>query len=132
MKAKRMIASIVEIGLGIGLMICCLQGILDEYWSGMGGALIGVGIVQLVRNIRYQTDPNYRENVDVQAGDERNKYLSMKAWSWAGFYYVMIAAVGSIVLKITGYDQYSVMAGGTVCLIALLYWVSYLFLRKKY
>ena len=132
MKAKRMIASIVEIGLGIGLMICCLWGILDEYWSGMGGALIGVGIVQLVRNIRYQTDPNYRENVDVQAGDERNKYLGMKAWSWAGFYYVMIAAVGSIVLKIAGYDLYSVIAGGSVCLLALLYWLSYLFLRKKY
>ena len=132
MKAKRMIANIVEIGLGTGLMICGMEGILDSYWSGMGGALIGMGIVQLIRSIRYQTDQDYRENVDVEAADERNKYLGMKAWSWAGFSFMMIAAVGSIVLKIAGYDLYSVMAGGSVVLIALLYWVSYLFLRKKY
>lgn len=132
MNSKRIIASILEIAMGIGITICGMAGILDEYWSGMGTALIVVGALQAARIIRYKVDADYRENVDVQTRDERNKYLGTKAWSWAGFYFVLIAAVGSIVLKIAGMDGYSVMAGGCVCLIILLYWVSYLYLRKKY
>lgn len=132
MNIKRMIASIIEIAIGICLAVCGATGIVDEYWSGMGTALIAVGALQIARNIRYKVDADYRENVNVQAQDERNKYLGMKAWSWAGFYFLMIAAVASVVLKIAGFDEYSIMAGGSVCLIVLLYWLSYLYLRKKY
>ena len=132
MNIKRMIASIIEIAIGICLTVCGMTGIVDEYWSGMGTALIVVGALQLLRNIRDKVDTSYRENVDVQAKDERNQYLGIKAWSWAGFYFMMIAAVASVVLKIAGFDDYSVMAGGSVCLLVLLYWLSYLYLRKKY
>ena len=129
MKAKRMIACIVEIAIGIALWIWGVMGTADGYWSGMGGALIGMGIVQLIRSIRYQTDQKYRENMDVEAADERNRFLGMKAWSWAGFYYMVIVGVGSVALKIAGFGLYSVFAGSSVCLIALLYWLSYLYLR---
>ena len=132
MNNKRIIASIIEIAIGICLTVCGIIGIVDEYWNGMGTALIVVGVFQIARNIRYKVDENYRENADVQAKDERNRYLGMKAWSWAGFYFMMIAAVASVVLKIAGFDGYSIMAGGSVCLLVLLYWFSYLYLRKKY
>ena len=130
--SKRLIACIVEILLGVALTVCGALGIVDSYWSGMGTALVVVGGLFLVRQIRYRTDKTYQENVDVEVNDERNKYLSMKAWSWAGYLFVMICAVASIVLKIIGQDQYSVIAGGCVCLMVLLYWVSYLIVRKKY
>ena len=132
MNIKRMIASIIEIAIGIFLVVCGVTGIVDEYWNGMGTALIVVGAIWRVRNIRYKTNVTYRENVDVAVNDERNKYLSTKAWSWAGYFLVMIAAVASVALKIAGFDGYSIMAGGSVCLIVVLYWLSWLFLRKKY
>ena len=130
--SKRLIACIVEILLGVALTVCGALGIVDSYWSGMGTALVVVGGLFLVRQIRYRTDKTYQESVDVEVNDERNKYLSMKAWSWAGYLFVMVCAVASIVLKIIGQDQYSVIAGGGVCLMVLLYWVSYLIVRKKY
>lgn len=129
---KRMIASIVWIVVGIILFSCNLAGILDDYWSGMGTALIVVGVLQLIRHIKYRTNEAYREAVDVEVNDERNKYLAMKAWSWAGYWFVMIAAVGSIVLKILGHDELVPMAAGGVCLVMVLYWLSYLHLKKKY
>lgn len=129
---KRLIASIVWILVGIALCICSLAGITDEYWNGMGTALIVVGALQLARQIKYRTNESYREAVDVEVNDERNKYLSMKAWSWAGYYFVMIAAVASVVLKILGQDELVPMAAGSVCLIMVLYWLSYLRLKKKY
>lgn len=133
MKAnKRFVANIIEIVVGIILSILCYLGILDSYWSGMGTALIVVGILMLVRQLRYKTNVEYKEKMDIEVNDERNKYLRSLAWSWSGYSFVMIAAFGSIIFKILGYDQYSVMAGGAVCLLITLYWISFLVLRHKH
>ena len=132
MKNKRIIASIVEILIGIVLTVCSVCNILDEFWSGMGIAILIVGVLQVIRIIRYNTDAEYKDTVNVAANDERNKFLSMKAWSWAGYLFVMIAAVSTIILKIAGYEDYMMLASGCVCLILILYWVSYCILRKKY
>lgn len=132
MNTKRLIASIVEIVLGIILWICGVIGLLDSYWSGMGGGLIGVGIVFLVRSIRYKRDPEYKENYDTEANDERNRFIATKAWSWAGYLYVMIAAVGSIACKLLGREDLMMFCSMSVCLIMLLYWVSYMVLKRKY
>ena len=129
---KRLIACIVEIAIGLALLISNLAGLTDAFWSGMGTALIVVGVIFLIRQIKYQTSETYRESVDVEVNDERNKYLSTKAWSWAGYLFVLIAAVGAIVLKIAGRDDLVYMASGSVCLIMVLYWLVYVILRKKY
>ena len=129
---KRLIVNVLEILIGVGLLIGNFAGLVDEYWSGMGTALIVVGGIFLIRNIRYRTNETYRDAVDVAVNDERNKYIAMKAWSWAGYLFVMISAFASIMLKILGYDELVLMASGSVCLIIVLYWLSYLWLRKKY
>lgn len=129
---KRLIASIVEILIGIALTVCGALGIVDSYWGGMGTAFVVVGALFLIRQIRYKTDKTYQENVDVEVNDERNKYLSIKAWSWAGYLFVMICAIASIVLRFIGQNLYSQIASYGVCLMVILYWLSYLILRKKY
>ena len=129
---KHLIANIIEIVIGIVLTVCGAFGVVDSYWSGMGGALIAVGVISLVRSTRYHTDKEYQEKTDVENQDERNRFLSMKAWSWAGYLFVIICAVASIVLRILGLDTYAIIAGGAVCMIVTLYWGSYLILSKKY
>jgi len=129
---KRLIANITEIVVGVILTVCGAVGILDSYWSGMGTALIVVGGLMMIRQVRYSTNAAYKESVDVEIQDERNKFLRIKAWSWAGYFSVLIGAVASIVLKILGQDQLSQFAGFSVCLLMVMYWVSYLILKKKY
>ncbi len=132
MNNKRFIASILEIVIGSILMACSMFGIVDEYWSGMGFALLVVGVVFLLRQFKYKTNEEYREKYDVERSDERNRYLSGKAWAWAGYLFVMIAAVGSVMLKMAGREELMLMASGSVCLIMALYWISYFVLKKKY
>lgn len=132
MNNKRFIASITEIILGIILIVLGSLQVVDSYWTGMGTALVTVGVVQLIRQLRYKTDKAYKENVDVAVKDERNRFLAMKAWSWAGYAYVLLCAVASIVLKIAGYEDLMFFCGYSVCLIVLTYWISYLILKKKY
>jgi len=132
MDKKRWIASMIEIIIGAVLIICSMLGLTDEYWSGMGTALLVVGIVFLVRAIKYKTNEEYREKWDIEAGDERNKYISLKSWAWAGYLFVLSGAVGSIVCKMAGREDLMQMASGSVCFIMVLYWLCYIVLRKKY
>lgn len=132
MRKARLISSILEIVIGVVLCVCYFANLIDEFWSGMGVALIVVGALFLLRNIKYQTNEKYREEIDVQNSDERNKFLSLKAWSWAGYLFVIIAAVGTIIFKFVGKEDLMMLSSGAVCLIVFLYWISYMILRKKY
>ena len=130
--SKRLYAAVIEILIGLALFVLGIASVVDDYWSGMGTALIVVGVIQLIRQIRYKTNTEYQQAVDVNVNDERNRFLSMKAWSWAGSLFLILAAVASIVLKIVGLDLYSQIAAFSVSLIALLFWFSYVILRRKY
>ncbi len=128
----RWILCILYIVFGVSLIVCHLLKTLDDYWSGMGVAFAFIGVLQLLRLIRYKTDAKYKEDTDTVRGDERNRFLSTKAWSWAGYLYIMIAAIGSIVFKLLDQETLMFAASGSVCIIITLYWVTYLILRKKY
>ena len=132
MKKERLIASILEIIVGAALLICSMFELVDEFWSGMGTSLLIIGIIFLIRNIKYKTNEEYREKIDIESNDERNKYISLKAWAWAGYLFVMLGAVGAIVFKLIGKEELMMMASLSVCLIMVFYWISYTFLKKKY
>ena len=132
MNNKRWITGIVYLALGVVLLGCGMAQIVDEFWSGMGGGLLGIGIVRMIRMIRYQKNETYKEAVDTAMSDERNRFIANKAWAWAGYWYVLIGAVGTLVFRLVGMDELSVFCGFSICLILVLYWVSHLWLRKKY
>lgn len=132
MDKKKMIFRILMMTAGIVLLALGIAGKVDEYWSGMGGALIGVSVMRLVQTIRYEKNENYRENVDTERNDERNRFLSMKAWQWAGFWFMMIAAIGTFILKFAGKEELMMLLSGSICLMLALYWASYFYLKKKY
>ncbi len=133
MKTGKLIVKCVILAvLGISLIVLgCLEKV-DSFWSGMGGALIAVGAMRLVQSLRYQKNEEYREKVDTELADERNQFIRNKAWAWAGYIFVLIAAVCCIVLKVMGQELLSTVASTAVCLVLVLYWVSFLILRKKY
>jgi uncharacterized membrane protein len=131
-KDRRILACIVYLVLGVALMVLGILDVLDSFWSGMGGALIAVGVVRMIHILRYRNDESYRENVEIETKDERNQFIRNKAWAWAGYLFVLIAAISTIVLKLLGQDLLSIAAGFAVCILTLLYWVCYLVLKKKY
>ena len=128
----RWILSILYGVIGISLVACNLFHAVDDYWSGMGAALLVISVLQVLRLIRYKSDPQYKEATDTAVNDERNRFLSTKAWSWAGYLYIMIAAIGSIVFKLLDQETLMMVASGSVCIILVLYWISYFIIRKKY
>lgn len=129
---NRMIASGCWIVIGAALMAAGYAGWIDDYWQGMGTALLIVGVLQMLRWIRYHKDQGYREKMDVEAKDERNRFISSKAWAWAGYLYVLIGAAASVGFKLAGNDLMTKAAAMSVCLMMVFYWLCYAVLRRKY
>ena len=130
---RRIVACcIIYIILGVALMVLGMLEVVDSFWSGMGGALIAVGVVRIIQILRYHNDDSYRENMEIEMKDERNHFIRNKAWAWAGYLYVLIAAVGTIAFKLAGREELSVFCGFSVAVLILLYYISHLWLRKKY
>jgi hypothetical protein len=130
---KRLALSIFWIILGATLFILSINEVIDSaLYSGMGGALMAVGILQVIRHLKYQKDPTYKEKIDIEFTDERIKYIRMKAWSWAGYLVILIEAIAAVVAAILGYHIIQEILFYSICLVVSIYWISYFVLSKKY
>ena len=129
---KKIYLSIFWVVLGAVLAACGVAGAIDDVWSATGFGLIAVGGLQIFRQLKYRTNEAYKEQVDVALEDERNRFLRSKAWAWAGYLFVVIAAVVSIILRIAGEGDMADMAACGVALLVFLYWASYMVLKRKY
>lgn len=130
---KKLGLSIFWVISGVVLMILTITEKLDStIYSGMGGALIAVGALQIARNLKYRKNPDYREKVDTEFNDERNRYLRMKSWSWAGYLVILIEGIGVVAAMVLGQHTVQLVLSYSVCLILAVYWIAYLILSRKY
>lgn len=119
--------------LGISLFAASeIFGLLDTYWSGMGVGFIVISTLRLIQIHRYQNDDSYAEKMNVQNNDERNRFLAEKARSFTFYYSILIEAIALIVLRILKFTEASTIIGYAVCIQLLIYYVSYLWLKRKY
>lgn len=130
---KRLFLSIFWVILGVVLMGLSIAEVLDSsIYSGMGGGLIAVGVLQIIRQLRYRRDSEYREKLDTEAADERNKFLRMMSWSWAGVIVVLIEAMGIVAAMVMGQETVMSVLSTSVALLVGAYWISYIILARKY
>ena len=137
MKRRYISLGVIYIILGIALFIASQivdlgNSVMAQILPGMGGALFGVGVVRLVMGIRLEKDKEYREKYEIEVNDERNRYLRMKAWSWAGYCFVLIGSVATIIFAAADKKELMMLTSGSVCLVLVLYWISSLIVRNKY
>ena len=75
---KRNILYIALLIVGVVLYAAGSLGDIDSFWSGMGGAIIGVSAVRLVLSVKYKNDPKYAKYVDISNEDERTQFIADK------------------------------------------------------
>ena len=129
---KKNIYPIVLLVAGLALIGLGMAEIVDEFWSGMGSALLVMGVIRLLRYYRLKKNDAYREKMETAVTDERNQFIRMKAWSWAGYLFIMVSALATILFRILGQDLLCQVTSGAVCLMLVLYWISFFVLKKKY
>ena len=118
---KKLALSIFWVIAGIVLLVLSVAEVLtDTLYAGMGGALIVVGMLQVIRNIRYRKDEEY------------NSFIRMKSWSWTGWLTILIEGIGVIVAMVLGQRTVQLVLSYSVCLILVIYLVTGLILSRKY
>ena len=131
MKKQNMIFSIIWIVLGLGLVICGATDMIDDFWSGFGGGLFVIGVLQMIRYLRYRTNQEYRENFDINVTDERNQFIRRKAWASAAYMFLFIAALAISILSIIGTDALVMGISASVGRLVLLFWIFYFSFKAK-
>lgn len=130
---KKLFLSIFWVILGAVLFGLSFAGKADaSIYSGMGGALMAIGALQILKNFKYRSDSEYREKIDTEVEDERNKFLRMKSWSWTGYIIVLGEAAASLVAMFAGAHEIQMILSYSVCLMLLVYWITYMILSRKY
>jgi len=130
---KRLALSAFWVILGVTLIILSVSGVLESaLYGGMGGGLTVVGVFQVIRNLRYRKDNEYKEKIDTEYSDERNSFLRMKSWSWAGYITVLVEAIGAVVAMVMGQETIQLVLSYSVALIVFVYWLMYMILSRKY
>ncbi len=129
---KMLFKYILLVIIGITLIVLGCTNTIDSFWSGMGSALILVSALRLFNLYRYNSSAEYKERVEIELSDERNKFIRNKAWAWTGYLFVIIVSIAVIVLRIMGHELLSIAFGYAVCFIVLIYWISFFILKRKY
>ena len=132
MKNRNLIIYILYLVIGLTLLALGIANVVDSFWSGMGSGLLFVSVLRLIRLYRFNKNEEYREKVETEISDERNRFIRNRAWAWAGYLFILISAVAVIAFKVAGLDLLSTAASVALCLMLVLYWVSFFILRKKY
>ena len=131
MKIKKYLVSVLYIVIGAILLALGFAGKVDEFWNGMGSALLVIGVIQFVRFYRFEKNEAYREKIETEANDERNHFIRNKAWAWTGYIYILITSLLVIIFKIFGYDMLSYIASIASCSMLILYWIMFIILKRK-
>lgn len=129
---KKLALSIFWVVLGLTLFILSVAEVLDDsVYAGMGAALTVIGALQIWRNLKYRRDPEYREKIDIEAGDERNKSIRMQSWAWTGYLFILVAAVASVVAYFLGQAVVQQTLCYSICFMLVVYWLANVILNKR-
>ena len=103
----------------------------NEFLSPMGAALLIIGIARVRNHFLITKSDETVKKQQIAETDERNIAISNRAKSVAFNLYVLIACVAVIVLQFMEKSFLASTIGLTVCVLLLIYWISYFIISKK-
>ena len=130
---QRRIIGISYILLGLVLIIAdMLKGFENNYFTSFGIALIFMGILRLLQYRKITQDDKSMRKREVTESDERTRMIAERARSWAFSISITGAGIVVIVLGLLGHHEEALPFAWYVCGMVVLYWISFVIIRKKY
>ena len=128
----RMFVGIALIVLGVAMIV--IFNVIkprNEFLSSFGFAFAVVGVVRL-RNYLIITKSEERIKAqEISENDERNIAIANKAKSITFTIFVMVACIGVVVLQLLEKTHMALLLSGTLCLLLVVYWITYWIVYKK-
>lgn len=104
----------------------------NEFLCSFGGALVLMGIVQILKHKRLLKNGYALEKRRIAETDERNIMLSHKAKSLAFSLYIFLSCCAVIAFEFFNMEEKAIPLSYSVCALLVLYLICYCILNKKY
>lgn len=129
----------IRLSVAIGYIILGLAMIVafniikteNNFLSSFGFALTVIGIVHIRKYIMITKNEETITKRQIAETDERNISIANKAKSISFIIYVILACVSVIVLELFNKTQLAMILSGTICVLILIYWISYWIISKN-
>lgn len=118
----------------LGLAMIILFNIIKTetgFLSSFGFALIIIGIAKIRNYILITKDEETIKKCEITETDERNICIANKAKSISFIVYVILACISVVILQILNKPHLATILSSTVCILILIYWISYWIISKK-
>ena len=103
----------------------------SSFLSSFGFALIIIGIARARNYFLITKNEETIKKQQIIETDERNIAISNKAKSVSFFIYVILSCICVIFLEILNKTELATIISGTVCVMLIIYWISYFIINKK-
>lgn len=134
-KKKLKIRLFFAIGyIALGLIMIALFNIIkteNTFLSSFGFALIIVGIAKVRNYFLITKNDETLKKQQIAENDERNISIANKAKSISFIIYIILVCVSIIVLNLLNQVELATILSVSVCVLVLIYWISYWIISKK-
>ena len=130
---QRFVIALSYILLGTVLLAAAFAGKSDNYFfSAFGFALMVMGILRLLRYRKVTASEQTMRKQELTESDERFRMMAERARSWAFSLSITGAGIVVIVLSLLGQHEEALPFAWYVCGMVVMYWISFIIIRKKY
>jgi len=103
----------------------------NPFLSSFGFALLVIGFANLRRYRLITKSEETIRSREIAETDERNIFIAHKARSAAFILYTVLTCTAVIVLELLNQTELAMILSGTICVLLVIYWVSYWIIRKR-
>ncbi len=133
-KLKRRLFYGAFVCMALGAAMLAVQFWVEEkadFFSSFGFALIVVGAARLLQYRRITGSEESIRAREIAETDERNLAIAARAGRAAFVIYILLGCCGMIVLQLMQRQELAQLMSLSVCALLVIYWLSYLVIRKK-
>ena len=127
----RLYLALSYIVLGVALIVIFnIANIKNEFLSYWGFALLVIGIARTRNYFLITKNEESITKQQIAETDERNVSIANRAKSVAFYVYLLLSCVAVIALELFEKTELATFVSATVCVLIIIYWVSYLIINK--
>ena len=128
----RLYIAVIYAALGVIMIVGSgISGTDNEFISPFGLGLLVCAIVRVRNYFMITRNEETLRKQRVAETDERNLLIVNKARSVTFFLYMLISGTAIIILSLFGKPEPAKMIAYSVCTLLVIYYISYIIIRKK-
>ncbi len=129
----RLIISVILLIIGLGIIITSnILSVDSTFFSPFGLALVVISIVRIRNYFIITRNEERLQKQEIAETDERNLLIANKAKSISFYIYLILSCLSVIVLQLMNKSEIATYISYSVCVMLIIYWISFLIIRKKY